>query len=163
MLLPPCGKWWPLIVGDPQLLGTTLEVHKATPGMVVKEICEAVITLMRPRGKETGEFPLNNCRICKEDVWMLCRNNWWCLCYTHGEQRADASRGWSTTAAEAPKDNFGIFLDTCNDQVSLASWDSLMCSFTCLSCWDSPFFLLGLFLHCALQLLYSTQKKARED
>lgn len=53
------------------MLGTTLEVHKGTAGAVVKEICEAVITLMRPTGKETGEFPLKNYRICKEDVWML--------------------------------------------------------------------------------------------
>ena len=66
----------PVENSGPQLFGTTLEVHKATAGMVVKEICEAVITLMRPRGK-TGEFPLNNCRICKEDVRTLYRNNSW--------------------------------------------------------------------------------------
>lgn len=57
------------------MLGTSLEVFKATAGKVVKEICEAVITLMRPRGKENREFPLNNCRICKEDVWTLYRND----------------------------------------------------------------------------------------
>lgn len=57
------------------MLGTTPDVHKTTAGMVVKEIYETVITLMRPRGKETREFPLNNFRICKEDVWMLYRNN----------------------------------------------------------------------------------------
>lgn len=50
----------PVENGRPQLLGTTLEVHKATAGTEVEEICEAVITLMRPRGKETREFPLQN-------------------------------------------------------------------------------------------------------
>lgn len=57
------------------MLGTTPDVHKTTAGMVVTEVCEAIIILMRHRGKETREFPLNNFRICKEDVWIPYRNN----------------------------------------------------------------------------------------
>lgn len=65
----------PVENGGPELLGTTPDVHKTTAGMVVTEVCEAIIILMRHRGKETREFPLNNFRICKEDVWIPYRNN----------------------------------------------------------------------------------------
>lgn len=149
----------PVENGDLQLLGTTPDVHKTTAGMVVKEICETVITLMRPRGKETREFPLNNFRICKEDVWMLYRNNWWCLCHPHG-----VPGGWSTSAAEAFKDILGKFLTQAMIEHLLHSG--------MVECTASPaclariplFFPPRLFLHCAFQLLlFHTKKRQRED
>lgn len=114
--------------GGPELLGTTPDVHKTTGGLVVKKVCQVFIGLMRPRGRETREFPLNNFRICKEDVWMLYRNNWWFQCHPHG-----VPGGLSTSAADAFKTSlanswYRQWLSiSCNLRYQ-------MCSFTCLPC-----------------------------
>lgn len=111
-----------------------------------------------PEVKKPGN-PLNNFKICKEDVWMLYRNNWWCLCHPHG-----VPGGWSTSAAEAFKDILGKFLTQAMIKHLLHSG--------MVECTASPaclariplFFPPRLFLHCAFQLLlFHTKKRERED